>query len=256
MDMKNFVYIIILFITILFGCKKEQPKMKPLLEDCSCANEVSADFLMEEQAHNNPNLPNLYTNTDTIHAYSYVRFTALEKNATYKWYAGTEEITDEQFVRFFPTDLEGMNLPLVLVVKKKPNLLCFPNDDGYDSIVKYLHVAPQYDIWSGYHPLEGTYRFFAPHKNDSIDVVFDVYAPLGMSNMFDLMNFDGEGNNSSFNNFQSKFTYRELMQFEVGNTVYGGYLFSIRKNMDGSVHFKLEGRGTNTHHFEYKGRKL
>lgn len=230
--------------------------MKPLLEDCSCANEVSADFLIEEQAHNNSNIPNLYSETDTIFANKFVRFTAKEKNAEYKWYAGAEILTEESFVRFFPTNFTGMNLPIALAVKKKPNLLCFPNDDGYDSIIKYIHVAPEYDTDSGYHPLEGTYRFYAPHLNDSIDVVFDVYCPLGMGNMYDLLNFDGLGNDATFNLFIGRNTYRALRDFVVGTSVYGGYDFSIRKNMDGKVRFKLDGRGTNTHHFEYNGRKL
>jgi len=230
--------------------------MKPLLEDCSCANEVSADFLIEEQAHNNSNIPNLYSETDTIFANKFVRFTAKEKNAEYKWYAGAELLTDEQFARYFPEEFTGSNLPIALVVKKKPNLLCFPNDDGYDSIIKYVHVAPKYTADQGYLPLKGTYRLYAPHLNDSIDVVFDVYCPLGMSNMFDLYNFDGMGNNSIFNSAFGNINYREFQQLQVGSTIYGGYYFSIRKNMDGKVRFKLDGRGTNTHHFEYNGRKL
>lgn len=249
----------IYFLTIvlfLVACKKIQPEMTSFNEGCDCSKEVSADFLMEEQSSNNPNIGIVYTDTDTTFAGKPVRFTAKEKNADYTWYIGAEVLTDEQYSRFFSTALAGSDIPISLVVRKKPNKICFPNDDGFDSITKYLHIGPVYDASSGYHPLEGTYRFFAPHLNDSIDVTLSIYYPLGMSNMFDLVNFDGLGNGSIFNSFTGKINFNQVSNLFVGSTVYGGYRLNIHRRIDGIVQFGMDGNGPNTNDFNYFGRKL
>lgn len=257
--MKNLLYIFTLLVVAgSVSCRKEQPEMKPILEDCSCANEVSADFLMEEQSGNNPNFEIIYTNTDTTFAEKYVRFRPLEKNAEYHWYLGLEELTTEQVVRFFPQALAGMNLPVTLVVKKKPNTICFPNDDGYDSITKFIKVYSEpYDIQSGDLPLEGYYRFFSPQLNDSIDIHFDVYYPLGMANMFDIYNFDGLGNNAIFNYATGvPVNYREIKKLTLGNTSYGGFKMNLHNQINGVAKLELNGTGNNSNNFNYTGRKL
>src|SRR5690606_9243363 len=113
------------------------------------------------------------TETDTIFKDKNVRFTAKEKNAEYTWYMGTEILTDSVVQRYFGDDLAGANLPITLVVKKQPNKLCFPNDDGYDSITKYIHVAnlPILDCPNAnYGTLQGDYRVKSEHLPDSFDI--------------------------------------------------------------------------------------
>lgn len=249
-------YIILSFILLLiFSCRKEQPSMTPILEECSCAHEVSADFTMEEQYHNNPNLPNLLTETDSIFSQRYVRFTAKESDAEYHWYVGTEEIYDPQFVRFFPNTYDGQNLPLTLVVKKKPNKICFPNDDGYDSIKKYINVTYEYDYESGAHPLEGQYKLKGDHLPDSTIMTFNVYYNLGTSNGFEFFNYDGLGNDDSNNYSNLKLTYHELV-VDLNGTIYGAFESDLHYLVDGTVTFDLLGKGPNTTNFHFKGRKL
>lgn len=117
--MKFIAYISILaglFVTIN-SCRKEQPAMKTLNEDCSCANEVSADFWMEEKYGFEPH--EKYTETDSIFAAKVVRFRAKEQNAEYTWYLGAETEQGVASVeRKFPASFIGQILPITLVVKK------------------------------------------------------------------------------------------------------------------------------------------
>jgi hypothetical protein len=67
-----------------------------------------------------------------------------------------------------------------LVAKKKPNTICFPNDDGYDSIVKYLTVSNKsyddvYDLPN--HLFEGIFRFkdsLGNYPGDSVDLKIEL----------------------------------------------------------------------------------
>ena len=161
-------------ILLITACKKEQPKLSEFNKDCSCATEVSADFAMKEVAsHINARYR---TETDTILYNKTVWFVPKEADANYTWYIGAEIITEKTFNRYFNGSLKGQTLPITLVVKKTPNNICLPNDDGYDSIVKYLTVSNKnyedvYDLPN--HLFEGTFRFkdsLGNHSEDSVDL--------------------------------------------------------------------------------------
>lgn len=234
----------------LVGCKKEQPQMSALSEGCDCAKEVSADFLMEEafgyQFMSDTN-HFFKTNTDTSFAAKNVIFTALEKNAEYTWYIGSEILTGEQVARYFDLSHQFTNIPITLVVRKKPNFICLPNDDGYDSIVKNIYFkSKDYDIDTTL--LEGTYRLKGSHLSDSIDMTID-YVPgepfQGISMYFDVYNYDGLGNNSIHIN-PALMNYREC--FSKGH-VWGKF----KLGLDGVAVFRFQYYGT---YYYYKGRKL
>ena len=95
--MKFFVPVIFLFLIVSSCKKKAQPEMSSLNENCDCANEVSAKFLMEELA-----TPIEFsgfrkqTDTDTIYAGRNVRFYGLEANADYTWYIGSELLNERE----------------------------------------------------------------------------------------------------------------------------------------------------------------
>ena len=174
--MKNIIYTLFLVCAVLVSCKKEQPEMHTMHQGCDCAHEVSADFVMEELTTPNPNFVQ-YTSTDTIYADKNVRFRALENDAEYTWIIGSEVIHEQEVTRYFGTDLSGDVIPIQLIVKKKANTICFPNDDGVDTVTKYLVVGPEFDDYGFYNDpyprFEGTYRMKDVNSSDSIDIQID-----------------------------------------------------------------------------------
>ncbi|MFK8038827.1 MAG: hypothetical protein AB8B74_11090 [Crocinitomicaceae bacterium] len=168
---KVFFLCLLLFF---FSCKKEQAELAQFNKNCANASAVSADFIMEELG-GTINDYDLGRNsiTDTVWSIGAVRFYALEDSAEYTWYIGSEIIHEREFFRDFGDEFSGQTFPMTLVVKKKPNAICNPNDDGYDSIVKNLTVIqqPNNSIWYDYFPqFEGTFRIKELHATDSIDI--------------------------------------------------------------------------------------
>ena len=134
---KNSIYVMILLLASLtISCHKHKDP-----DPCSGKNPVSSSFNTEEQfsyvVHN-------WTpyNTNTVNT-NVVTFTALEENATYKWLIGAGVYTDQSTTITFPDSfLTGMAMvPVTLIVNKDPDKSCFPNDDGKDTITKYIHFT-------------------------------------------------------------------------------------------------------------------
>lgn len=183
-------------VLFLSACKKEQPKMNDGLSDCDCAEETSADFFIEEQSVNVPSVA-YYTDTDSIQLNKNVRFRPKQEGGSYKWYIGSEVLETQEVTRFFGTSTEGLTVPITLVHKKKPNKICFPNDDGIDSIVKYLTIT-SFPIDMGadvdFGSIEGLYRVKSDHLPDSFDVEIQVIKVLGLPKV-NFYNYDGQGSN-------------------------------------------------------------
>ena len=182
---------------IVFGCRKEQPQLINPTADCDCAEEVSADFEIREQEALQQFNP-MGTNTDTIFHTKNVIFKALEENAEYTWYLGNEVITEKEFGRYFSDVWAGQTIDVSLVVKKNPNSICLPNDDGYDSIHKsfYVQTMSAYDetyFENNNTFLEGTYRVAALNSIDSFEVNIDYLVSSAGNNYVDISNIDGNG---------------------------------------------------------------
>jgi hypothetical protein len=260
--MKKILLLLLGFIVFtLISCKKVQPNMDTV--DCSCAKEVSADFTMEERGTVfGPNPDRFLTLTDTTSRNKVVKFSAKEVDAEYTWYIGTEIINSKTFERNFPDIWAGQNIPITLVVKKKTNRICFPNDDGYDSITKILHVS-QYPIETADNfimgSLEGVYRFKSAHLADSFDVTFyfSKNTSIDLFELFNLENYDGMGANCYDNRGIEAGNYRQC--FIINN----GYCSLL----EGNIHNKMDGTATmdfsiyypghpNYQVFNYKGRRI
>jgi hypothetical protein len=123
-------------IFILNSCEKE-----PVENPCECGQKpVSANFTITETR----GWPDWLIadfepyDTDTIMFGSAV-FTALEEDATYTWLIGIETLQDKVVERSgFP---EGQAVPITLIIEKTPDNECFPNDDGRDTLTRYLYKA-------------------------------------------------------------------------------------------------------------------
>ena len=251
--MKNCCYILALLTFVVFACRKKQPDMTPLLEDCSCANEVSADFLMEEMTtqseHNSK-----FTNTDSIFGGTPVRFRALEEGAEYTWYLGQETISGvNKIIRSFPESYIVQSLPITLVVRKKPNYICFPNDDGYDSITKYIAVAMSRDDYFNRTdvPLAGNFRVKSNTMPDSVDISSVFYrSPSGQITRFVIHNIPNYDNADSLYDAASPQNYRQFWRHM------SQYLVDFHHRIDGKVVIQMENliSGQPSQYFE--GRKL
>ncbi len=262
----NRLFLVLSFcIVSLVACKKEQAELAGFNRNCSCAEEVSADFLMEEYTTPNVNFAK-YTNTDTIFKNKNVRFTALEDSASYTWYIGTEVIHEKTVSRYFSDVWVGQDIPITLVVNKKPNTICLPNDDGVDSVTKVMYVS-QFPIDTQYvsidlGTLEGNYRVKSSHLSDSFDIAFDAdYNGLG-DVIFNIYNYDGQGSNCINQAFLSGGNYRQVWTSAGTSVLQCDYLKgNIHNRIDGIVefHFSFGTNNVNSPDYykrTYLGRKL
>jgi hypothetical protein len=150
--MKRTLYILFFTLAFLTSCHKEQPNINDF-KNCDCVKEVSAEFQMGQK------LQDVFFDLDTIHYYPsfedhgtywtsqlngncYVNFSANIENATsYEWQIGNSSVvyTSKEFGLYFG-DTVG-TIPITLIVKSKPNKICFPNDDGIDTLTRYLTIT-------------------------------------------------------------------------------------------------------------------
>jgi len=182
------------------ACHKDQPEMNNDIQNpCELTHEVSAEFTIEEFQGSVPENKSL---TNIVYATNSVLFKANDSLANYTWYVGAETINERSFIRTFDASLVGQTLPIHLVVKKDPNIICYPNDDGYDSITRYVTVADE--DWGQFYTdtnfrIEGVYRMKDINSNDSVDVSIDinhsyVYPPTNVNwgDVFVFKNVDGQ----------------------------------------------------------------
>jgi hypothetical protein len=259
--MKYLALLLLALLLVVLACKKiEQPEMAQLNKECDCAKEVSADFVMEEK---NSFWTDYLTETDSIFKNKNVRFRALEDSATYTWYIGQEVVTSKQVDRYFDEALAGQTLPITLVVKKKPNSICFPNDDGYDSITKYLTVTNfiESDSQNGIlniGSLEGTFRVKSDHLPDSFDITVDYVFSSFSNRRLNIFNYNGLGADC-INQIEiyDLFNYRELRFWAGTGTIpeqCDKLQGSIKTKLDGSVEMNFTLYYTQI--LNYKGRRL
>lgn len=188
-----------MLLLFVWACRKEKPEFDLSDKDpCGCASEVSADFDIFELITTAVSSPgNVAVLTDHI-TNGQILFSAKLNGATYKWYIGSEILTEQTIQRGFGSQWWGYDIPVSLVVQKEPNKICFPNDDGYDSITKSFHVYSKCDAdW-----YEGDFRFAYPNSTDSFDVRFEFHEIM-MNNLIvpnscfrlEFYNYDGAGSN-------------------------------------------------------------
>ncbi len=246
---------------VVFGCRKEQPEITSLEENCDCANEVTADFEILESFNH---LEDIYVETDTILRSRFVRFKALLEDADYTWYLGAEILNEKVIERFFNDQLGGQTIDVSLVVKKEPNLVCFPNDDGYDSISKSFFVneiqtTTDNDVLVG--SLEGNYKVYSPDLNDSIIVGFDINKNNIGDWFFNVSNYDGLGNDSYQTSSIWRLSYRKA-QAVTGSAADPNFAKgTVENRIDGTAILTIITGSNDVLHpsykeVVYKGRKI
>ena len=180
-------------------------------DPCECASEVSADFDILERHTQLASSEVIVTDHVVGAGSKQVRFRAKEEEAEYTWYIGTDIETDRETFKNFGSQWIGSTIPITLVVKKEPNTICFPEDDGYDSITKTFDI---YDVCYEPYLLEGTFRMAPENSKDSIDIEieFNEYPPQNDCLSADITNFDGEGSTCPGNYFRVEKSYRYMQQ--------------------------------------------
>jgi len=241
--------------------------MKEAEDPCECASEVSADFDILEQSWNTADA--FYTKTDAVLADKRVYFRAKEENAEYTWYIGIDEETDQETWKYFGEQWVGSTIPITLVVKKIPNLTCFPDDDGYDSITKTFTVHDRCEP----NIMEGTFRIAEENSLDSFDIVLnfdEAYDVPGIQwdsgcRRLDFYNYDGQGsdcvdyNNTMLRNFRE---FRRLNFSSInGNPIDCDLLFirECENNLNGEFRINYATGASslnNLREFNCFGRKL
>lgn len=260
----------LLFVLVL-ACRKEKPPFDLSDKDpCSCASEVSAEFKIEEWVITNPTA--IWDETDTCNRISIMRFSALENDANCKWYIGNQIVNAQVVTRNFSSAWVAGDIPITLVVNKEPNRICFPNDDGYDSITKTFYVSqyPIYDYENHeiHHPLEGVYRVIGSHLTDSIDVTLNMRLnPTTAAGFVDVLNADGSGLmcTEAYGSGSRGLNYLSFRRMSFGFFTQGSTSFceaisgNLRKDENGNaeLNFKLNhGNPLIEIQWMLKGRKL
>lgn len=252
-----------LLLIVLFACRKEQPEMNAAADPCACASEVTADFEIWEGSSQVPNPRQ--TLTDTVYKDKTVEFRALEQDAEYTWYIGVQTFNTQVASRYFSDTWAGSDIPITLVVKKQPNNACFPDDDGYDSIIKTFHISDFWivngqDINMG--PIEGIYRVKSPHLADSFDVEFYGNKNGLNQDIFNIVNYDGEGSSCINQARINGSNYRQVWTSNgTGALVCDAIRGYIHNRMDGVTEMKFSFGSTGSSspdYYErtYLGRKL
>jgi hypothetical protein len=190
--MKNLKFLILLLgfagLLTLQSCKEDEcpePCQDPTNPDCEnydpCYGKVplKASFRITQRTGGGVN----YTYADTFpNGESYFQESAIFSRsglfhfladtipgATYTWYLGSEVFNTWAFTRSISMDQEpGGRFEVKLVVEREPDLDCFPDDVGKDSLTKVFYLKNICDLTTA-----KTMRVFEPQlSTDSFDFKF------------------------------------------------------------------------------------
>jgi hypothetical protein len=184
-QLKYFLFLV-LISGVLSACDKDDDPQEISCDDpanpecenydpCFGESPTSAEFVIERRWA--PGVPDSLTYVGGTDKFSRgtLRFRALDQDAlTYRWYLGAEQISEPIFDRNFGTQVPfGSMITVSLVVTKQlPDLNCFPNDMGRDSVTKNFFILNPCDfLVNG--KFRGVYAH-APEDSITIETLFDL----------------------------------------------------------------------------------
>ena len=134
------LFILLLLSFVFYGCPNST---EPEPDPCEGKYPVSADFEIWEgsQAYKYKFL------TDTvIHKPNYAVFVCKNNYDYYEWKVGSQEkkyYTKEFSLSFYDHGVPFVEnpIPIRLIVKSKPDSLCYPADDGIDTVFKSIYIV-------------------------------------------------------------------------------------------------------------------
>ena len=155
--------------------------------------------------------------------YGNVYFEANIENAiSYEWTIGTDTRTwdTKEFSLYFKygDSLILRNQPILiqLIIHRRPNLICRPNDDGIDTISRYLHFRSNWEAaiwgkWEGYRDNLTNDIYRIKIKRDSSTMY-----PYGGTKADYIYNLYNEGEDCYHTFENSRLAYRYLTTNEHG----------------------------------------
>lgn len=180
----RFIIIALVFAPIIFlsSCKKEIAPENP----CDSYKQPNADFIIEQSTgetiwngqrfvdymwYSNP-----YINKDVVMEDGFIQFRSeFSDTNMYKhtWYVGAEVLHNYKVWRDFSSVTPPANITIHHVIKWKPNVLCNPNETGYDSVSFTFKISDRLKDFATF----GKYRMVydtlgAPTTQDSVDIEF------------------------------------------------------------------------------------
>ncbi|MDP3929921.1 MAG: hypothetical protein ACOVK9_04385 [Bacteroidia bacterium] len=179
--MKKFIVYMAL-ISLITACRKDIAPENP----CGNYKNPNADFTMEHTTGERENIgtrfedyiwySNPYINKDTLKTIGIIQFRSEFKDTNiYKhtWYIGAEVFHDYKAWRNFNSVTPPAIITIHHVIKWKPNMLCNPNETGYDSMSFRFKVSDRLKDFATF----GKYRMVydtlgAPTNQDSVEVEF------------------------------------------------------------------------------------
>ncbi len=268
----------LMFGVLVTSCKKPDcVKPEYPAEEGSCAgeHEVSAEFdVRQAMAGGNAFVPSWIHPVGEEGMFlvtSLARFVALEDDASYSWTIGAGEY-DAQFGNLsFSDDDIGSIIPVTLIVDKMPNLECFPEDDGADTLTKFVKVIEHCDV-----PTLGLYRgawLRSPMDTFELEITFqdtsgiDPYGTCFANDQAYLIGFSGDSNNLNDTLYTYTFKpYARYAAFESAATNdndhqgYAGELWLDENLVDVVVKYnaiKILSDATNEiEHYTFVGKKI
>jgi hypothetical protein len=140
---------LIIAIAVIVSCKKSKPELPEITAPCELDKPIEAGFWIGQSM--NYHDPCGWAGNDTIIPRDYgvynqggfLYFTAdTECYDELEWIIGNDpqhRFGKQIYVQFFSADVSGSTIPITLIARKEPNLLCYPNDDGVDTLVRNIY---------------------------------------------------------------------------------------------------------------------
>jgi hypothetical protein len=151
--MKNKTYftiglLLLGLLVALLGCrpdKKDDP-----VNPCAKAKLPQAVIMVDDGSKEYYPDSTEFFSLDTVDAYA-VRFSCTTSYDEYAWTVGTDPKVHQTKSFTLRFNDAYNNIKVQLIGKRKPNE-CIPNDDGIDTVVKYITT-----VWPDRRPIHGTY---------------------------------------------------------------------------------------------------
>ena len=107
-----------------------------------------------------------------------LKFYATENGAKYNWKLGSETITDREFERTFGKTAPAGVYKATLMVEKTPDAVCFPKDDGKDTITQKFTLMPHHQL-----PIMGKYKVLFEGAKDSTVIEIQPWEISGLTQL-------------------------------------------------------------------------
>lgn len=207
----KYAYLFLLTVAIFFigSCKDDDINLDPC--ELEGVVPVSAAFTTSNETGWQDSTRRFVA--DTFLNYSIIIFTAEQEAASYQWKVGSDpRVFDSKEFTLTFTGIIG-TIDVQLIIENTPNLDCFPNDDGRDTLNKQIHLVEKMDS-----PMLGIYKgVVSSAPNDTFNIDIHTFPPYNETN--NINNFPNGCNRDEEERIDFFLGYRYIMFGYPGNYV-------------------------------------